>query len=163
MTGRRSQCVGLDYFRKEFYNYDMETSSTKVRSVLGKKVKKVREAPADFKFYVSLHDFIEYIEATPSFEVFFKGRAKGSRARDLAPKYFVLKQVYQGIEDIDLRTTDDLGHDRYVAIRELGLIRSKILSENNSFWKRREQLRKVAGEVHKTLDDYLTGADGKKK
>ncbi|MDR3581960.1 MAG: hypothetical protein P4L67_01660 [Candidatus Pacebacteria bacterium] len=140
----------------------MESNSKQVRQMLAKKGGKVREAPEGFAFYVSLHDFIEYIESTPSFEVFFKGRGKGSRAKDLAPKYFVLKQVYQGIEDIDLRTTDDLGHDRYVAIRELGLIRKKDISENNSFWKRREQLKKVAGEVHKTLDDYLSGADGKK-
>jgi hypothetical protein len=140
----------------------MEASSKQIQLTLAKKGKKVRETPDGFKFYTSLHDFIEYIEATPSFAVFFQGRKKGSRARYLAPKYFVLKQVYQGIEDIDLRTTDDLGHDRYVAIRELGLIRSKDISENNSFWKRREQLRKVAGEVHKTLDDYLSGTDGKK-
>jgi hypothetical protein len=148
---------------KPCYNQVMESSSKQIQATLAKKGKKVSEAPDGFKFYLSLHDFIEYIESTPSFEVFFQGRKKGSRARDLAPKYFVLKQVYQGIEDIDLRTTDDLGHDRYVAIRELGLIRGKDISENNSFWKRREQLRKVAGEVHKTLDDYLSGVDGKKK
>jgi hypothetical protein len=140
----------------------MDSSSKQIQAMLAKKGKKVRETPDGFKFYASLHDFIEYIEATSSFEVFFQGKKKGSRARDLAPKYFVLKQVYQGIEDIDLRTTDDLGHDRYVAIRELGLIRSKDISENNSFWKRREQLRKVAGEVHKTLDNYLSGTNGKK-
>ena len=141
----------------------MDSSSKQTRLTLAKKGKKVRETPDGFKFYISLHDFIEYVEVTPLFGVFFQGKKKGSRARDLAPKYFVLKQVYQGIEDLDLRTTDDLGHDRYVAIRELGLIKGKILSENNSFWKRREQLRKVAGEVHKTFDDYLSGADGKKK
>jgi hypothetical protein len=141
----------------------MDSSSKQIQLALAKKGKKVREAPDGFKFYTSLHDFIEYVEATPTFSVFFQGKKKGSRARDLAPKYFVLKQVYQGIEDLDLRTTDDLGHDRYVAIRELGLIKGKIISENNSFWKRREQLRKVAGEVHKTFDDYLSGADGKKK
>jgi hypothetical protein len=141
----------------------MDSSSKQIQLALAKKGKKVRETPDGFKFYISLHDFIEYVEMTSIFEVFFQGKKKGSRARDLAPKYFVLKQVYQGIEDLDLRTTDDLGHDRYVAIRELGLIKGKILSENNSFWKRREQLRKVAGEVHKTFDDYLSGVDGKKK
>ncbi len=141
----------------------MESSSRQIKTMLEKKEKKVREAPADFAFYTSLHDFVEYIESTPSFDVFFHGPKKGSRARDLAPKYFVLKQVYQGIEDIDIRTTDDLGHDRYVAIRELGLIRKKDISENNSFWKRRDLLRKVAGEVHKTLDEYLSEIEEKGK
>ncbi len=126
-----------------------------IKSVLDKKLKSVRETPAGFTFFVSLHDFVQYIESTPSFSVFFSGTKRGSRAAQIPPKYEVLKQVYQGIEDIDIRTTDDLGHDRYVAIRELGLIRGKDLSENNSFWKRRELLRKVAGEIHQTLQDYL--------
>ena len=130
-----------------------------MKSVLDKKLKKVRETPASFPFFVSLHDFVQYVESTPSFAVFFSGTKKGSRASELSLKYPVLKQVYQGIEDIDIRTTDDLGHDRYVAIRELNLIRKKDLSENNSFWKRRELLRKVAGEVHRTLQSYLSESD----
>src|SRR4051812_27489302 len=121
----------------------------KVKLALDQKYSKVSETPAGYKFFVVLHDFVKYLESTPSFETFFaaakKGGAKTSRAAEISPKYSVLKQIYQGIEDIDLRTTDDLGHDRYVAIRELGLIRKNDLSENNSFWKRREALRKLAG------------------
>lgn len=132
------------------------TAAEKVKSVLDRKLKEVRETPASFPFFVSLHDFVQYIESTPSFAVFFSGVKRGSRASELSPKYFVMKQVYQGIEDIDVRTTDDLGHDRYVAIRELNLIRKKDVSENNSFWKRRELLRKVAGETHRTLQSYLS-------
>lgn len=131
-------------------------SSEKIKSVLDRKLKDISEAPADFAFFVSLHDFVEYIESVPAFEVFFSDKKKGSRAAALSSKYFVMKQVYQGIEDIDLRTKNDLGHDRYVAIHELSSIRDKDLSENNSFWKRRELLRKVAGETHETLSVYLS-------
>jgi hypothetical protein len=133
----------------------------KIQSVLDQKLKKVRETPASFPFFVSLHDFVQYIESTPSFAVFFSGAKRGSRAAELSPKYFVMKQVYQGIEDIDVQTTNDLGHDRYVAIRELSSIRNKDLSENNSFWKRRELLRKVAGETHQMLRNYLSGSEVK--
>ena len=131
-------------------------SKAAIQSVLDRKHKSVRETPAGFPFFVSLHDFVQYIEATPSFSVFFSGAKRGSRAAQIPPKYEVLKQVYQGIEDIDARTTDDLGHDRYVAIRELSSIRNKDFSENNSFWKRRELLRKVAGEICGTLHSYLS-------
>lgn len=137
-------------------------SAVKIRSALDRKLKKVHETPASFGFFVSLHNFVEYIESTPTFAVFFSGTKRGSRASELSPKYFVMKQVYQGIEDIDVRTASDLGHDRYVAIRELGLIRNKDISENNSFWKRRELLRKVAGQVHETLRGYLSESDAKR-
>lgn len=131
-------------------------SSKRIQSVLDRKLKEVRETPPGFTFFVSLHDFVKYIESTPSFSVFFSGAKRGSRASELSPKYFVMKQVYQGIEDIDATTTNDLGHDRYVAIRELSSIRKNDLSENNSFWKRRELLRKVASETHRTLYSYLS-------
>ncbi|MGC9599049.1 MAG: hypothetical protein ABSE18_01535 [Minisyncoccia bacterium] len=131
-------------------------SAKKIKLVLDRKLKEVCETPASFTFFVSLHDFVKYIESTPSFAVFFSGAKKGGRAKELSPKYSVMRQVYQGIEDIDVRTTNDLGHDRYVAIRELSLIRNKDVSDNNSFWKRRELLRKVAGEIHHTLQSYLS-------
>jgi hypothetical protein len=133
----------------------------KIKLALDRKLKRVREAPAGFTFFVSLHNFVQYIESTPKFAVFFSGAKRGSRASELSPKYFVMKQVYQGIEDIDMSTTHDLGHDRYVAIRELGLIRKNDFSENNSFWKRRELLRKVAGQIHETLRGYLSESGAK--
>jgi hypothetical protein len=131
----------------------------KIKSVLGQKIKEVRETPAGFTFFVSIHDFVKYIEATPKFAVFFAGTKKGSRAKELSAKYAMMKQIYQGIEDIDVRTTNDLGHDRYVAIRDLSLIRSKNVSENNSFWRQRELLRKLAGEIHETLYGYLSESE----
>lgn len=139
------------------------TATGKVQRALDRKLKVVRETPASFPFFVSLHDFVQYIESTPSFAVFFggvKGAKKGSRASELSPKYFNMKQIHQGIEDIDLHTTDDLGHDRYVTIRELTLIRKNDVSENNSFWKRRELLRKMAGDIHRTLSGYLAELEG---
>lgn len=132
----------------------METAE-EVKSLLDQRMKKVRETPAGFTFFVSLHDFVQYIESVPAFAPFFSGTKKGSRAAELSLKYPLMKQIYQGIEDIDVATTKDLGHDRYVAIRELGLIRKNDVSENNSFWKRREVFRKLAVEVHKTLHGYL--------
>jgi hypothetical protein len=131
------------------------TASESIKLKLDQKLKEVHETPAGFTFFVSLHDFVEYIEATPSFKVFFSGTKKGSRAKELSAKYAMMKQIYQGIEDIDVRTADDLGHDRFVAIRDLSLIREKNVSENNSFWKQRELLRKLAGEIHGTLCGYL--------
>jgi hypothetical protein len=123
---------------------------------LDRKLKAVHETPAGFPFFVSIHDFVRYIESTPSFAVFFAGAQKRSRASELSPKYSVMRQIYQGVEDIDLCTTDDLGHDRYVAIRELGLIRKAEFSENNSLWRRRELMRKMADEIYKTLCDHLS-------
>ncbi len=133
----------------------------KIRSVLDRKLRDVRETPASFTFFVSLHDFVQYVESTPSFDIFFDGEKKGNRASEISPKYSVLKRVYQGIEDIDVRTSNDLGHDRYATIRELSLIRNKDVSDNNSLWKRRELLRKTVGEIHKTLHSYLSESDVK--
>jgi hypothetical protein len=131
------------------------TIDKKTKSALDRKLKEIRETPASFTFFISLHDFVEYIESTPSFAVFFNGTKKGSRAKEISLRYAILKQVYQGIEDLDVQTTADLGHDRNVAIRDLTLIRANNVSENNSFWKRRELLRKIAAETHATLDSYL--------
>ena len=130
----------------------MERAS-KAKEALHRKFNKVKETAAGFDFYVSIHDFIDFIESDASFSVFLGEKAK--RGAEIPPKYFYLKQIYQGIEDIDEKTTADLGHDRYVAIRELGLIRRNDLSESNSFWKRRELFRKLSGEVYKILDAHL--------
>jgi hypothetical protein len=128
----------------------------KIKLALDRKIKKVRETPASFTFFVSIHDFVEYIESTPSFAVFFSTAKKGSRAKELSAKYAIMRQIYQGIEDIDVRTADDLGHDRFVAIRDLSSIRNKNFSDSNSFWKQREVLRKLAGDIHATLCVYLS-------
>lgn len=133
----------------------------KTKLALDRKLKEVRETPASFGFFVSLHDFVEYIESVPSLTIFFNGKKKGSRAKEISAKYIIMRQIYQGIEDIDVRTGDDLGHDRHVAIRDLNLIRNKNVSENNSFWRQRETLRKLAVDIHGTLYGYLSEADAK--
>jgi hypothetical protein len=137
------------------------TAKERTKSALDQKFKEVRETPAGFTFFVSLHDFVRYIESAPAFAIFFAGAKKGSRAKELSAKYAILKQIYQGIEDIDIRTADDLGHDRHVAIRDLCLIRNKNVSENNVFWRERETLRKLAGAIHGMLLGYLSESEPK--
>lgn len=132
----------------------METQA-KTRLALNRKFETIKNTPAGFAFFVSIHDFVKYVESTPSFDVFLKGN-KPKRAKEIPGKYFTLKQIYQGVEDLGEGSNVDLGHDRYVAIRELGLIRKNDLSENNSFWKRREAFRKLTGEVYKILDAHLS-------
>ena len=136
------------------WGYAMELQKTS-KLALHQKFEKIKKAPEGFTLFVSIHDFIEYIESTSSFDVFLKG-GKSARAKEIPGKYFSLKQIYQGIEDLSEKSTADLGHDRYVAIRELTLIKKNELSENNSFWKRRETFRKLIGEVYKTLDEHLS-------
>lgn len=135
--------------------YKRMKSAKKIQLALDRKLKEVRETPASFVFFISLHDFVQYVESTPSFDIFFDSAKKGNRSAEISPKYSILKQIYQGIEDIDVRTNKDLGHDRYVAIRELSSIRKNDVSDNNSFWKRRESLRNAVGEIHGTLHNYL--------
>ena len=137
-----------------YHPYYMQ-SALKVKRALDEKFNKVQNATAGFAFYVSVHDFVRFVESTSSFDAFLGGKAK--RAGELPAKYFLLKQVYQGIEDIGTPTNADLGHDRFVAIRELNLIKKKDASDsNNSFWKRRELFRKLIGETYKTLGAHLS-------
>ncbi len=132
----------------------------KTKSALDKKLKKISETPASFNFYVCLHDFVEHIESTRSFDVFFSP-TKGKRSAEIPKKYSVLKQIHQGIKDVNSPTSSDIGHDRYVALRELSLIQKQNVSENNSFWRHRESFRKLASDIHRTLSAYLTESAGK--
>jgi len=127
--------------------------TSNAKETLELKFKKVKETSASFDFFISIHDFIGFIESDASFAIFLGAKAK--RSKEIPPKYFYLKQIYQGIEDIDETSNADLGHDRYVAIRELGMIRRNDVSDNNSFWKRRELFRKLSSEVYKILDAHL--------
>lgn len=121
--------------------------SQDIKSVLEKKFEKIKETPANFAFFVSIHDFVTFIESIPLF---------ASHASELPLKYFLLKDIRQGIEDLDRKTTEDLGHNRYTVIRELSLIRNNDTSDSNTFWKRREAFRKIAGETYKILDAHLS-------
>ena len=45
----------------------------------------------------------------------------------------------------------DLGHTRYSVIVELNRIQNNDVSDSNSFWKKRELFRKLAGEIYERL------------
>ena len=128
----------------------------KVKSDLDKKFQKVLKTPAGFDFFTAIHDFIEYIELNPSLSSKLSSRVKSNRELNIPNKYGYLKQIYQGLEDADVKTNVDLGHTRYMVIQELNRIRNKDVSESNSFWKKRELFRKLTGEIYEILSPNQT-------
>ena len=124
----------------------------KVKSDLDKKFQKVLKTPASFDFFTAIHDFIEYIELNPSLSSKLSSRVKSNRELNIPNKYGYLKQIYQGLEDADIKSSADLGHTRYMVIQELNRIRNKDVSESNSFWKKRELFRKLTGEIYEILN-----------
>lgn len=134
-------------------------SSKKTKSGLDKKLKKIQQTQAGFDFYVAIHSFVKFIESNPDLPKTLRKDVKVNRELNIASKYDYLKQVHQGIEDVNVRSNVDLGHARYATIKDLNKIRSNELSENNSLWKKRELLRKNVGEVHATLCTHLTKFD----
>ncbi|MBI5733250.1 hypothetical protein HY967_04885 [Candidatus Jorgensenbacteria bacterium] len=123
----------------------------KVKSDLDKKFQKVLKTPEGFDFFVAIHAFIKYIESNPLLSDSLSSDLKPNRELNIPGKYSYLKQIYQGLEDADRKSRGDLGHARYMVIREMDRIRSKDFSESNSFWKKRELFRKLAGEIYQTL------------
>mgnify|MGYP001606982121 CR=1 FL=1 len=123
----------------------------KVKSGLDKKFQKVLSTPAGFDFFVAIHDFIEHIESNESLSDNLSSRIKINREMRIPNKYNYLKQIYQGLKDAENRSNIDLGHTRYMVILELNKIRNKDVSESNSFWKKRELSRKLAGEIYERL------------
>ena len=128
----------------------------KVKSDLDKKFQKVLKTPASFDFFTAIHDFIEYIELNPSLSSKLSSRVKSNRELNIPNKYGYLKQIYQGLEDADIKSSADLGHTRYMVIQELNRIRNKDVSESNSFWKKRELFRKLTGEIYEILSPNQT-------
>ena len=120
----------------------------KVKSDLDKKFQKVLKTPASFDFFVAIHDFIEHIESNSSFLNGLSSRIKSNRELKIPNKYSYLKQIYQGLEDADIKSNVDLGHTRYMIIQDLNRIRNKDASESNSFWKKRELFRKLTSEIY---------------
>jgi hypothetical protein len=131
-------------------------ATKKIKTVLDTKYRKIRETPASFAFFIAIHDFVQYIEATPKFCVFLGGSKARRSAEIPQKKYSLLTQIYQGIEDIEVKPAKDPGHSRYSVMRELGSIRNKDVSESNTFWKKREALRKLTAEIYSTLNVYLS-------
>lgn len=128
----------------------------KTRSDLDKKFKKVLATPASFAFFVAIHDFIEHIESDPSLAKGLSDRIKENRELDVTNKYNYLRKIYQGLEDINVKSDADLGHARYAVVLELGRIQNNDVSDSNSFWKKRELSRKLVGMIHERLSVYLS-------
>lgn len=130
-------------------------SLKKIKSDLDNKFQKVLRTQAGFAFFVAIHGFIKHIELNPSLSESLSRRIKVNRETDIQSKYAHLKQIYQGLEDANRKSNADLGHTRYVMIRDLNRIQNKEVSENNPLWKKRELFRKLAGEVHTRLCAHL--------
>ncbi len=126
--------------------------SGKVKSGLDKKFQKVLKTPAGFDFFVAIHDFIKYIESNSSLSNNLSSRIKTNRELNIPNKYSHLKQIYQGLEDANIKSDTDLGHARYAVILELNKIRRKDVSESNPFWKKRELFRKLTEEIYERLN-----------
>ncbi len=124
----------------------------KTKGDLDKKFKKVISTPASFDFFVAIHDFIEQIEASSRLSNILSSRTKSNRDLKIPEKYTCLKQIYQGLEDIRISTTADLGHSRYMILEDLKKISNKNFSESNSFWKKREIFRKMTSEIYERLN-----------
>ncbi len=132
----------------------------KTRSGLDKKFQRVLQTPASFDFFVAIHDFVKYIELNPSLSGGLSLRLKANQELDIPNKYSYLMQIYQGVEDINIKSDVDLGHARYAVIRDLNRIQGNDVSESNSFWKKRELSRKLTDEVYKRLIMHLSGSKG---
>ncbi|MEK9186391.1 MAG: hypothetical protein AAB885_02270 [Patescibacteria group bacterium] len=123
----------------------------KVKVGLDKKIQKVLKTPASFGLFVAIHDFIKYIELNPALSAIVLSNAKANKELKIPDKYINLKRIYQGLEDANTKSNVDLGHTRYAVIVELNRIRNNDVSDTNSFWKRRELFRGLAGEIYQRL------------
>lgn len=132
------------------------TSLEKTKSDLDKKFQKVSRTQASFDFFVAIHGFIKYVELNPSLALSLLHNTKVNREMNISGKYGYLKQIYQGLEDVNTRSNVDLGHARYAMIKDLNKIHNNDVSESNSLWKKRESLRKSVGEVHARLCTHLS-------
>lgn len=131
-------------------------AAEKRKSDLDKKFKKVLETPASFDFFTAIHDFIKHIELNPFLSKGLSARVKANKELDIANKYNYLKKIYQGLEDMNKKSGVDLGHARYMIIRELNQIKNKEILGSNSFWKKRELFRKLAGIIYERLNSHLS-------
>ncbi len=123
----------------------------KIKSGLEKKYQKVVKTPAGFDFFVAVHDFVEFIEANPALANHIVSNAKANLALNIPNKYNYLKMIYQGLEDANTETNEDLGHTRYTTLLDLKKIRNNDVSDSNSFWKKREVSRESVGEIYQRL------------
>ena len=125
--------------------------TTKVKGELDKKFKKIVDTPASFDFFLAIHDFVKHIESNTSLSRALSPRLKLNKELNIPNKYSYLKQIYQGLEDINVKSDADLGHARYAVLIELNRIKRNDVSESNSFWKKRELLRRLTNEIYTRL------------
>ena len=127
----------------------------KTKSGLDEKFKKISKTPAGFDFFVAIHDFVEHIELNPSLSKNLSSFMKANQELRISGKYGNLKKIHQGMKDANTKSKADLGHDRMMVLVELNKIKNNDVSENNSFWKKREIFRKVTGEIYEILSPNL--------
>jgi len=155
-TPRSMRGVFLLLFCRIYGRISVMKISVKVKNDLDKKFQTVLKTPASFEFFIAIHDFIEHIELNPSFSSNLSSRLKPNREQNIPNKYSHLRQIYQGLEDANGKSSVDLGHTRCMALVELNRIKNKDISENNSFWKKRELFRKLTEEIYERLSpDYV--------
>lgn len=123
----------------------------KAKRDLDNKFNKVLKTPEGFDFYIAIHDFVELIELTPCLLSNLSSCIKSNQELKISSKYKYLKKIHQGMKDVEVKSDVDLGHERYMTILELNKIKNKDVSENNSFWKKRELFRKSTGEIYEVL------------
>lgn len=127
------------------------TTKSRPNGDLEKKYQKVLNTPASFDFYVAIHDFIEHLESDPAYSKIILSKASANVELKIPAKYAYLKIIHQGLKDAKSKTNDDLGHARYAAIVDLNKIKDNDVSESNSFWKKREVMRKFAADIYARL------------
>lgn len=127
----------------------------KTKNDLNKKFEKVQKTPASFDFFVAIHDFIEFIESNSALRNNLSKATSPNKEMKIPTKYSYLKQIYQGLEDVNGSTNADLGHVRYMVMVDLKKIRENNLSDTNSFWNKRELIRKFSGEIYERLNPTL--------
>lgn len=130
----------------------------KVKLDLDKKFRKVVKTPASFAFFTAIHDFVEHIEINSALSKSLSPRVKSNRDLGIPAKYGYLKQIYQGIEDANTYSNNDLGHDRYITICDLNRIQDGETFQNNTLWKKRETFRKLTVQIYERLDVHFSDA-----
>jgi len=124
----------------------------KIKIDLDKKFRKVIKTPASFAFFMAIHDFVKYIELSSVLSKSLSYNIKTNRDLGIPVKYGYLKQIYQGIEDANTNSDDDLGHERHAIVRDLNLIQKEETFDRNMFWKKRETFRRLTVQIFERLD-----------
>ena len=115
--------------------------SPSATSALDASYKAVAEVPFGFDFFVAIHDLVKKVESHPSFSHI-----------TMPPKYTHFRQIYQGIEDLRNPSLADIGHERNMIVQDLLRIRDHhTMTDGNPVWRKRELLRRFAGDIHKLL------------